>query len=107
MVAELLYFVSIALFGFTLLGVARLPNDIWLVMGIFPFFIAAILGFVMWIYAWGNFSLGVSVGSLLVPIAAIVALRRLSTRNLFIAVCTTVVLGLVVARFALMAADIG
>ena len=36
MLAELLYFLSIALFGFVILGAVRLPNDMWLVAGIFP-----------------------------------------------------------------------
>ena len=67
-----------------------------------------IVGFMMWVYAWSEFSLTVSVGSLVVPIAAAVAVRRLlSTRDLFIAICVTVVLGLICARFAFLAADLG
>ena len=50
----------------------------------------------------------VSIGSLVVPIVAAVPVRRLlSTRNLFIAICATVVLGLICARFAFLAADLG
>jgi hypothetical protein len=105
---ELLYFVSIALFGFVILGAAQLPNDMWLVAGIFPVFIAMIVGFMMWVYAWSEFGLAVSIGSLVVPIAAAVPVRRLlSTRDLFIAICVTVVLGLICARFAFLAADLG
>ena len=86
MLAPLLYFIAIALFGFAVLGAAQLPNDLWLVAAIFPVFIAMILGFVMWIFAWSQFELPVSVGSLLVPIAAaVVSRRRLSTRDRFIA----------------------
>jgi hypothetical protein len=108
MLAELLYFVSIALFGFVILGAAQLPNDLWLVAGIFPVFIAMIVGFMMWVYAWSEFSLAVSIGSLAVPIAAAVSVRRLlSTRDLFITICATAVLGLVCARFAFLAADLG
>jgi hypothetical protein len=108
MPAELLYFVSIALFGFVILGAAQLPNDMWLVAGIFPVFIAMIVGFMMWVYAWSEFSLTVSVGSLVAAIAAAVPVRRLlSTRDLFIAICVTVVLGLICARFAFLAADLG
>ncbi|HME24975.1 MAG TPA: hypothetical protein VKI44_27210 [Acetobacteraceae bacterium] len=106
--AELLYFVSIALFGFVILGAAQLPNDMWLVAGIFPVFIAMIVGFMMWVYAWSEFSLAVSLGSLVVPIVAAVPARRLlSTRDLFIAICVTVVLGLICARLAFLAADLG
>jgi hypothetical protein len=108
MLAEILYFVSIALFGFVVLGAAQLPNDMWLVAGIFPVFIAMILGFMMWVYAWSEYSLAVSVGALVVPIvAAVPAGRLLSTRNLFIVICGTVVVGLICARFAFLAADIG
>jgi len=50
----------------------------------------------------------VSVGSLVAPIAAaLLARRMLSTRDLYIAVWATVVVGLVCARFAFLAADIG
>ena len=108
MPAELLYFVSIALFGFVILCAAQLPDSVWLVMAIFPVFIAMILGFVMWVYAWSEFSLVVSLGALLVPIVAALSVRRvLSTRNLFIAICATVVLGLICARCAFIAADLG
>lgn len=103
----MLYFVSIALFAYVMLAAAQLPNDFWLVVAIFPVFIAGILGFVMWIFAWSEFGLPVSIGSLVVPVIAAVALRRLSTRNQFIAICITLVLGLICARFAFIAADIG
>jgi hypothetical protein len=107
MLAEILYFISIALFAFVPLGAARLPNDIWLVLAIFPVFIAMILGFVMWVFAWGEFGLPVSVGSLVLPIAGYFAVRRFSPRDLFIMICATVIVGLVCARFAFLAADIG
>ena len=107
MLAELLYFVSIALFGFVILGAVQLPNDMWLVAGIFPVFIAMILGYMRWVYAWSEYGLPVSVGSLVVPIAAAVSVRRVSTRNLFIAICATTVIGLICARLAILAADLG
>jgi hypothetical protein len=84
------------------------PDSNWLVASIFPVFIAAILGFVMWVYAWSEFSAVVSGGSLVVPVIAIVLVRRLLTaRDLFIVLCASVVLGLICARFAFIAADIG
>ena len=107
MLPTLLYFISIALFGYVMLAAAQLPNDFWLVMALFPVFIAGILGFVMWVFAWSEFGLVVSIGSLVVPVIAAVALRRLSTRNRFIAICVTLVLGLICARVAFIAADIG
>jgi hypothetical protein len=108
MTAELLYFVAIALFGFVILGVAQLPNDMWLVVGLFPAFIALIVGYMMWVYAWSEFGLPVSIGSLVVPIiAAVPARRMLSTRGLFIAICAAVVLGAICAPFAMLAAGLG
>jgi len=107
MLPALLYFISISLFGYVMLAAAQLPNDFWLVMALFPVFIAGILGFVMWVFAWSEFSLAVSIGSLVAPVIAAVALRRLSTRNRFIAICVTLVLGLICARLAFIAADIG
>ena len=81
----------------------------WLVAGIFPVFIAMILGYMMWIYrlvrssacrsAWARWC---------VPIAAAACrVRRVSTRNLFIAICAASVVGLVCARLAFLAADLG
>jgi hypothetical protein len=79
-----------------------------LIACIFPVFIALVLGFVMWVYAWSEFSALVSAGSLIAPVVAVVLIRRsLSTRNLFIAICTAVVVGLICARVAFVAADIG
>jgi hypothetical protein len=109
MLPEVLYFASIALFAFATLAAAQVPDSNWLVACIFPVFIALILGFVMWVYAWSEFDLSVSIGSLVAPIVAVVLVRRssVSTRNLFIAICAAVVVGLICARFAFLAADIG
>jgi hypothetical protein len=79
----------------------------WLVAGIFPVFLAMILGYMMWVYAWSEFGLPVSIGSLVVPIVAAVSVRRVSTRNLFFAICAATALGLICARLAFLAADLG
>jgi hypothetical protein len=108
MLAQLLYFVSIALFGFAALATLLVPDSNWLVASIFPVFIALILGFVMSVYAWSEFGAALGAGSLIVPLVAVVLIRgMLSTRNLFIAICAAVVVGLVCARFAFLAADLG
>ena len=92
MLAELLYFVSIALFGFVILGAAQLPNDMWLVVGLFPVFLAMILGFMMWVYASvrvrpaGEHRLAAGADR-----RRGVGVRGLSTRNLFIAICAIAV----------------
>jgi hypothetical protein len=108
MLAELLYFASIALFGFAVLAAMQVPDSNWLIACIFPVFLALILGFVMSVYAWSEFGVPVGAGSLIVPLVAAVLIRRsLSVRNLFIAICAAVVVGLICARFAFLAADIG
>ncbi len=108
MVAELLYFVSIALFGFGILATTQMPDSNWLLACIFPVFVALIVGFMMWVYAWSEYSAVVSAGSLIVPVVAVVLIRKLlSARDLFIAICAAVVVGLVCARFAFLAADLG
>jgi hypothetical protein len=108
MLAELLYFISIALFGFAVVATLLVPESNWLIACIFPVFISLILGFVMSIYAWSEFGAPLGVGSLIAPLVAVVLIRRsLSTRTLFVAICAAVAVGLVCARLAFMAADIG
>jgi hypothetical protein len=108
MLAELLYFATLAAFGFVIVGAAQLPDSVWLVISIFPVFIAIILGFVMWVYAYTEFGLTVGVASLLLPIvAAVLARRLLSTPGLFVAICSALVIGLICARLAFLAANIG
>ncbi len=108
LLAAILYFASISLFGFVLVATTQVPDSNWLIACIFPVFIAAILGFIMWVYAWSEFSAVVSAGSLIVPILVILLIRRwLSARDLFIAICAATIVGLVCARFAFIAADLG
>jgi hypothetical protein len=108
MLAELLYFVSIALFAFAVLAALRVPESNWLVACIFPVFISCILGFMMSIYAWSEFGAALGAGSLIVPVAAVVLIRKsLSARNLFIAICGATFVGLICARLAFLAADLG
>lgn len=108
MLAELLYFVSIALFGFVVVGATQVPNSNLLLAAIFPVFIALILGFVMWVYAWSEYSALTSAGSLITPVVVVLLVRRLlSARDMFIAICAAVVVGLICARLAFWAADIG
>jgi hypothetical protein len=108
MLAELLYFVSVALFAFAVLAATRVPESNWLVACIFPVFIALILGFVMSVYEWSEFGVPLGAGSLIVPLAVIVLMpRSLSARDLFIAICGCTVVGLIFARLAFLAADLG
>jgi hypothetical protein len=108
LLAGLLYFIALALFGFVIFGAAHIPNDIWLVACIFPGFLALVVGFFMFVFAWGEFGAAVCIGSLVVPFVAVRLLRtKLSTRGLFVAICGAAVVGLIFARFAFLAADIG
>jgi ABC-type uncharacterized transport system permease subunit len=62
----------------------------------------------MSVYAWSEFGVPMGVGTLIVPLVAIVLIRKsLSIRNMFIALCSAVVVGLIFARLAFLAADIG
>ena len=108
MLAGALYFAAIALFGFAALATFRVPESTWLVACIFPVFIALILGFVMSVYAWSEFGVTLGAGALIVPLAAVALMRgKASARTLFIAICGATVAGLVCARFAFIAADLG
>ena len=90
------------------LATLRVPESNWLVACIFPVFIACILGFMMSIYAWSEYGTPLGAGSLIVPLAAVVFIRKpLSTRTLFIVICGATVVGLICARFAFLAADLG
>jgi hypothetical protein len=108
MLAEALYFLSIALFAFATLAATQVPESNWLIASIFPVFIAMILGFVMSVFAWSEFGPVLGASTLIVPLGVMVAVRKsFSARNLFIAICAAVGIGLVCARFAFLAADIG
>ena len=108
MLAGSLYFLAIASFAFAVLAATQVPESNWLIAAIFPVFIALIMGFVMSVYAWSEYGVPLGVGTLLVPLAAIVLVRKsLSVRNMFIALCGAVVMGLIFARLAFLAADIG
>ena len=108
MLAQLLYFASIALFAFAVLAATQVPESNWLIASIFPVFIALVMGFIMSVYAWSEYGVPLGAGSLIVPLVAIVLIRRsLSVRDMFIALCAAVLIGLICARFAFLAADIG
>jgi drug/metabolite transporter (DMT)-like permease len=108
MLPEFLYFVSIALFAFVFLAATQIPESTWLVVAIFPVFVASILGFVMWVYAWSEFNVTVSAGAPIVAAVAVLLIRKsLSARDLFITICGCTVVGLICARFAFIAADLG
>ena len=105
--AGILYFVSLALFGFVIFAAAQMPSG-WLVACILPVFLAAMIGFFMFVFAWAEFGAVLCVGSLVLPFVVMQLLRRsLSSRGMFIAICGTTVVGLVCARFAFWAADVG
>jgi hypothetical protein len=108
MLAPSLYFVTLTLFGFTIFAAAQMPDSTWLVACICPVFLALIIGIFMWVFAWSEFGMPVSVGSLVLAFLAVRLVRRsLTTGNMFVAICAATVAGLICARFAFIAADIG
>ena len=107
MLAQVLYFVAIASFGFVVLAAAQLPTGIWLVLSLFPVFLALVLGGMLWIVAFQEFSLPVSFGSLAVPAVAAILVRRWSERDLLIAIGSASLLGLLFAGLAINTVSFG
>jgi len=107
MMAASLYFLTLALFGFVVLATAHMPEG-WLVACILQVFLAGTIGVYMLIYAWSAFGAAVTLGSLVLSFVAVrLVHRRIPARILFVAICSALVVGLVSARVAFWAADIG
>jgi hypothetical protein len=86
MVLPGLYAASLSLFGFIILATLLVPNGVLLLACIPPAFLAFILGFVMFVYAFGTFGLAVSCGALVPPVIAVLLVRSRVTPGQVIAV---------------------
>ena len=65
-------------------------------------FLAAIIGIVVWVYAWTQFSALLSIGALLLAWVIVWAFGHIvSTRTLFVLIYVAMTGGLVCARFAM------
>lgn len=99
---EALYFASLTLFGFVLLAGRRIPDGTFIVACIIPVFLAAIIGIIIWVYAWTKFGAPLSIGALLLAWCIVETFGRIvSTRTLFVLIYVAMTTGLVCARFAM------
>jgi hypothetical protein len=79
------YFVTIALFSFVILGSALMQHDMLLLACIPPVFVAAIMGFVMALYAGDSFGWLPTIASALIGcIPAWYVSRRFKSRDLLL-----------------------
>ena len=99
---QALYFASLALFGFVVFAGRRIPDSTFILASIIPVFLAAIIGIVIWVYAWTQFGALLSIGALLLAWGIVRAFGHIvSTRTLFVAIYVALTGGLVCARFAM------
>jgi len=99
---QALYFSSLALFGFVVFAGRRIPDSTFVLAAIIPVFLAAIIGIIIWVYAWTQFGAPLSIGALLFAWAIVWAFGHIvSTRTLFVLIYVAMTGGLVCARFAM------
>ena len=95
------YLVTLALFGFVVVASARMKHEMLLLACIPPVFVALIVGFVMALYAGGAFGWIPTGAALLVGVpSGWWAARRLSSRDLLIAIYLLWAVALVFAMVA-------
>ena len=101
MLEGLTYFATLALFGYVVLAAARVRHEMALLACIPPVFVALISGFVMGIYAWGAFGIGLVAAALAPgwPAARFLA-HRYSPRDLLISIYLAWAAGMVCALVA-------
>lgn len=97
-----LYAASLSLFGFIILATLLVPNGVLLLACIFPVFLAFILGFVMWVYAFSAFGLALSCGALVPPVIAVALVRgRVTPPQTIAAIYGVLVVALTLAWFGM------
>ena len=98
MAEALVYGVAIALFVFVVCATALVRQEMAIVACIPPVFVAFVAGFSMWVHLYGLAGLGGSILPLLpgYPAARLVA-RKVSARDLIIAIYAAWAVGMVVA----------
>lgn len=90
------------MFGFVIFAGRRIPDGTFILACIIPVFLSAIIGIILWVYAWSEFGALVSIGALLLAWAVVTATGRVaSTRTLFVLIYVAMTAGLVCARFAM------
>jgi hypothetical protein len=95
------YFLSLTMFAFVVFGTVYVRHETLILACIPPMFVALIVGFIMWIYAYETFGLPMALASLAVPFPVAWRLgRRYSVRDLLIAIYLAWALGMVCALVA-------
>lgn len=95
------YGMTVAMFSFVLYATVRVKDDILILACIPPAFVAAITGFVMWLYTFKAFGPVEALLAVLLPLPVAWALsRRYSARDLVISIYLAWTVGLVCALVA-------
>ena len=106
--AQFLYFDTLVLFAFVIFAARRISDDAFILACIVPVFLSAIIGIILWIYAWSEFGAVLSVGALLVAWLIVrVAGRLVPAPLLFVMIYLALSGGLLCARFAMQATNPG
>ena len=102
------YFVTLALFAFVIFGTVYVRHETLILACIPPFFVAAIVGFIMWIYAFETFGLAEGLVAIAVPFPVARHLgQRFTVRDMLIVIYLAWALGMVCALFAFSFPDAG
>ncbi len=95
------YFVTLAMFAFVIFGTVYVRHETLILVCIPPMFVALVVGFTMWIYAFETFGLPMALAALVVPFPLAWRLgRRYSVRDLLIVIYLAWALGMVCALVA-------
>ena len=102
------YFVALVLFAFVVYGTVCVRHEMLILACIPPMFVALIVGFIMWIYAFETFGLPMPLAALVVPFPLAWKLgRRYSVRDLLIVIYLAGARGMAWARYAFRFPDGG
>lgn len=102
------YFVTLALFSFVILGTVYVRHETLILACIPPVFVASIVGFIMWIYAFEAFGLAEGVVAVVAPFPLAWHLgRTFSVRDMLIVIYLAWAMGMVCALFAFSFPDAG
>ena len=95
------YFVTLTMFAFVIFGTAYVRHETLILMCIPPMFVALVVGFTMWIYAFQTFGLPMPLAALVLPFPLAWRLgRRYAVRDLLIVIYLAWALGMVCALVA-------
>jgi hypothetical protein len=102
------YFVTVALFSFVIFATVYVRHETLILACIPPFFVASIVGFIMWIYAFETFGLAQGIVAVAAPFPVAWHLgRKFSVRDMLIVIYLAWALGMVCALWAFSFPDAG